>query len=102
MSTKPTQDEVVRLLDGAYDSSRMPAYGGAEFMAEVRAHAVSAWLVRGAILVGAAIMIAVAVIGYRHATRPQAMPDETPALDDSGGQATPTRLLDRNRMLGTN
>lgn len=99
MPSKPTQDEVVRLLDGAYDSSRMPTYGGEEFLAEVQAKALSGWLIRGMVVVGVVILIALGVIGYKLATSPPALPDESPALEDPGSRQAPTRLGDRSRML---
>ena len=106
MSGKPTQDEMVRLLDGAYDSLRLPTYSGEEFLAQVQARALSGWLIRGAVILGAALLIALAVIGYKMATTLPAHPDESPALLDSGAGAgvaqSPTRLGDRTRILEAN
>lgn len=99
MSGKPTQDEVVRLLDGAYDSSRMPTYGGEEFLAEVEARALSGWLIRGAVAAGIVILIVLGVIGYRLATSPPALPDESPMLEDPESVQSPARLGDRARMF---
>ncbi len=100
MSGKPTQDEIVRQLDSAYDSSRMPTYGGAEFLAEVKARALSGWLFRGMVVVGVILLVLLGVIGYRIATSPPAMPDESPAIEDLGSGQTPTRLGDRSWLLG--
>ena len=77
----------------------MPSYTGSEFLAEVQAKALSGWLIRGAVVVGAAILIALGVIGYKVATSPPALPDESPTLGDPGGGQSPTRVGDRALML---
>jgi len=84
MPSKPTQDEVVRLFDGAYDSSRMPTHAGAEFLAEAHSRAVTLWLIRLAVVVGLAAAVGLAVVGYKLATTPPALPDALPAQDDPG------------------
>ena len=84
MPSKPTQAEVVRLLDGAYDSSRMPMHAGAEFLAEAHARAVTVWLIRLAVVVGIALAVGLAVVGYQLATAAPALPDARPARDDPG------------------
>ncbi len=84
MPSKPTQDEVGRLLDGAYDSSRMPTHAGVEFLAEAHARAVTLWLIRLAVVVGIAAAVGLAVVGYKLATASPALPDALPAHDDPG------------------
>lgn len=84
MPSKPTQDEVVRLLDGAYDSSRMPTHAGAEFLAEAHARAVTIWLIRLGVVVGIALAVGLAVVGYQLATAAPALPEALPTKDDPG------------------
>ncbi len=89
MPSKPTQDELVRLLDGAYDSSRMPTHAGAEFLAEAHARAVSIWLIRFAVVVGLAIAVGLGVVAYKLVREPPNRPSEPKELLDRGSDKGP-------------
>lgn len=84
MPSEPGQDEMVRLLDSAYDSSRMPTHAGAEFLAEVHARAFSWWLIRLVLAAALALVVGGGVAGYLAAKRPDSPPRESPALHDPG------------------
>lgn len=99
MPSKPEHDEVVRLLDSAYETSRLPAHTGAEFLAEVHARALSVWLVRLAVALGLAIALAAGTVAYLAVTRVPGTPRQTAPLDDPGPASAPLGLNNRNRLF---
>lgn len=99
MPSKPEHDEVVRLLDSAYETSRLPAHTGAEFLAEVHARALSVWLVRLAVALGLAIALAAGTVAYLAVTRVPEPSRQTAPLDDPGPASAPLGVQNRNRML---
>lgn len=97
MPSKPEQDEVVRLLDASYDSSRTGVHEGAEFFAEVHARAVSMWVIRIAVAVGVALAVGAGALGYLAITRPVPASDESLMLQDPGGHPTAHQLRELNK-----
>lgn len=83
MGSRPSEDEVVRQLDGAYDAGRLPMPFGPEFLAEVQARAVSGWVVRVGVVAAVVLAVIVGALVYRVVTTPGAS-SRDPALDDPG------------------
>lgn len=83
MPHRPSEDEIVRQLDGAFDPGRLPAATGAEFLAEVHARAVSAWVLRAGIVAAVVLAVLVGMLVYRIVTAPPARGSD-PALEDPG------------------
>lgn len=98
MPNRPSEDGVVRQLDGAFDPGRLPTPAGAEFLAEVHARAVSAWVLRVGLVAAVVLAVIVGMLVYRIVTAPPARGSD-PALEDPGSGRSAEAPLGRDEAV---
>ncbi|PCI49346.1 MAG: hypothetical protein COB43_04425 [Oceanospirillales bacterium] len=91
MSKELANDEVVRRLSTAFEADKLPPAGGEEFLAEVRAKAMSIFVFRLAVVVGVLVIGLGGFVGYLVATAPRE-PASIVTPDDPGGESVETQI----------
>lgn len=97
MPDKPTQDEVLRQLECAYESGRLPEYAGEEFLAAAKAKATSVLLIRVGVVLG---ILALGAAGYFLYSAAMTPGDPKPAYIEDDPHGDPTVLRLRSREQG--
>lgn len=97
MPDKPTQDDVLRQLECAYEPGRLPEYAGEEFLAAAKAKATSVLLIRLGIVFG---ILALGAAGYFLYSAAMTPSDPEPAFIDDDPHGDPTVLKLRSQEEG--